>query len=202
MLKGNRYLHFVYSYRTNRNISDSITVFNVKNQNMNNDGNSHVPVSCLCIQGEALTIKRQWKREMKPIKQKVNVWLLIDALAFIIISDEFIMEAFCKHALMNSGKQLPLMHLRFSSTDDLDVSSSVWTRGAEYLLFMPYCEKDMMQNDQIYLYGSEKNIYFWPFFFFFCNSTTGNITNTDFREKKKNQNIFSPNLFWSFFFFF
>lgn len=40
---------------------------------MNNDGNSHVPVSCLCIQGEALTIKRQWKREMKPIKQKVNV---------------------------------------------------------------------------------------------------------------------------------
>lgn len=70
---GNRYLHFVYSYRTNRNISDLITVFNVKNQNINNDGNSHLLISCLCIQGEALAIKRQWKREMKPITQKVNV---------------------------------------------------------------------------------------------------------------------------------
>lgn len=110
---GKRYLHFVYSYRTNRNKSDSITVFNIKNRNINNNGNSHLPISCLCIQGEALTIKRQWKREMKLIKQKVNVWLLVDALAFIIMSDEFIMEAFCKYALMNSGKQLPLMSLHF-----------------------------------------------------------------------------------------
>lgn len=115
-------------------MSDSI--FNVKNQNMNNDGNSHLPIACLCIQGEALTIKWQWKREIKPIKQKVNAWLLIDALAFIIMSDEFIMEAFCKHALMNSGKQFPLMRLRFSSTDDLDASSKCMnTRSWLFIIY-------------------------------------------------------------------
>lgn len=180
MLKGNRYLHFVYSYRTNRNISDSITVFNVKNQNMNIDGNSHLPISRLCIQGEALTIKRQWKREMKPIKQQVNVWLLIDALAFIIMSDEFIMEAFCKHALMNSGKQLPLMRLRFSSTDDMDVSSKCmnWTELSIYYLCL-VVKKTWCKMITFISMGLKK----WSIFGLFL--ATGNITNIDFREKSK-----------------
>lgn len=128
--------------------------------------------------------KRQAKRETKAIKQKWNVWLLIDARAFTVMSDEVRMETFPKCALINSCPLCVFWHF-FSPPMTWTHHLSVLTPGTGN------CENNRMWNNKaravcMNLEKKESQ--------YFNTSATSNITNIDFCP---NYNLF-PCLFRSF----